>query len=113
MNIKDMENSAQDAASLLRILANEKRLMIVCQLVGGEMNVGALSEALDARQSTVSQQLALLRSEGIVSSRKDAQTVYYSIADEHALRLVSLLYDMFCRPSAKPKTKRSRSKSLA
>ena len=113
-----MEASVEDAASLLRILANEKRLMIVCQLVGGEMNVGELCDALDARQSTVSQQLALLRSEGVVRARKDAQTVYYSIADENALRLVNLLYDIFCRPTIKKpdsrkKSRKSRSRPLA
>ena len=119
INIEDMENSAQDAAALLRSLANEKRLMIVCQLVDGEKNVGELCGALDARQSTVSQQLALLRAEGVVSARKEAQTVYYSIADRNAQRIVELLYELFCQPAAgrkAPATKKSavrRTKALA
>ena len=100
MNVSELEHSASEAAGFLRSLANEKRLMIVCQLVDGEKNVGELCGALGVRQSTVSQQLALLRAEGVVTSRKEAQTVFYSLANEKARRLVGLLYDMFCNPHA-------------
>lgn len=96
MDPNELVKSASVAAGFLRCLSNEKRLMIVCQLIGGEMNVGELCDALDARQSTVSQQLALLRSEGVVKSRKDAQTVYYSLADEGARDIVALLHRRFC-----------------
>lgn len=114
MNIEDMRDSAADAAEFLRSFANETRLMIVCQLVEGERNVGELCEALDARQSTVSQQLALLRRDGIVAGRKEAQTVYYSLADENAQKLVGLLYDLFCaKPAAPQKRKGARPKTMA
>lgn len=96
MNIDDIQQSAGEAAEFLRSLANEKRLMIVCQLIAGEKSVGELCEALDVRQSTMSQQLALLRMEGIVKPRKEAQTVYYSLANEGAKRVVEVLHGMFC-----------------
>lgn len=101
MNIQDLESSAADAASLLRSLANEKRLMIVCQLMGREMSVGEICDAIGARQSTVSQQLAILRNEGVVKSRKEAQTVYYSLADDGVRKLVAVLHEMFCAPAQK------------
>ena len=114
MNIEDMRDSAAGAAEFLRSFANETRLMLVCQLVDGEKNVSELSEALDARQSTISQQLALLRREGIVAARKEAQAVYYSLADENAQKLVGLLYDMFCAaPPAAQKRKSARRKAMA
>ncbi len=95
-----MKSSAAQAADFLRVLANEKRLMIACELVGGEKSVTEICVALEARQSTVSQQLALLRREGIVSARKDAQTVYYSLANENAQMVIDLLYRMFCSNAA-------------
>jgi len=104
MNVSDLEDSAAEAAGFLRTLANEKRLMIVCQLVDGEKNVGELCDALSVRQSTVSQQLALLRAEGVVKSRKEAQTVFYSLANENARRLVGLLYELFCNAAHAGKT---------
>ena len=114
MNIADMRGSAAGAAEFLRSFANETRLMIVCQLVDGEKNVGELSEALGARQSTVSQQLALLRREGIVAARKEAQAVYYSLADENAQKLVGLLYEMFCaKPAPVQKRRGARQKVMA
>ncbi len=113
MNIQELENSAADAAAFLRSLANEKRLMIVCQLMSGEMSVGEICDAIEARQSTVSQQLAILRNEGVVASRKEAQTVYYSLADDGARKLVSVLYEMFCAPVEKRKgSRRSSAKAL-
>ncbi len=93
-----MERSAGAAADFLRSLANEKRLMIVCNLVEGEKNVGELCAAIGARQSTVSQQLALLRRDGIVEARRDAQTIYYRLADDGARQIMELLHAMFCRP---------------
>lgn len=115
MNISEIQQSADKAADFLRSLANEKRLMIVCQLVGGEQSVGELCAALDIRQSTMSQQLSLLRMEGIVASRKEAQTVYYSLADEGARQILEVLYGMFCSPDAprRPESKAARAKADA
>lgn len=104
MNIDLMQQSAGEAAEFLRSLANEKRLMIVCQLIGHERSVGELCSALDVRQSTMSQQLALLRLEGIVTTRKEAQTVYYSLANDGAKNVVEVLHGMFCDiPAQEPK----------
>ena len=114
MNVELMEQSATNAADFLRSLANEKRLMIVCQLAEGEKSVGEICDALDARQSTVSQQLALLRRDGIVSARKEAQTVYYSLSNDRARQVIELLYGMFCaQPAAAKSSKRSRDKTAA
>lgn len=96
MNVDIMQKSAASVAEFLRGLANEKRLMIVCQLADGEKSVGEICDALETRQSTVSQQLALLRREGFVKARKEAQMVYYSLADENARQVVELLYTLFC-----------------
>lgn len=113
MNVDLMQDSACSAADFLRNLANEKRLMIVCQLADGEKSVGQICAALNARQSTISQQLALLRREGIVEARKEAQTVYYSLADENARRVVELLYSIYCAPQSAKKTTKKRAAQKA
>lgn len=98
MNASALRAYAREAADLMRSLANEKRLLIVCQLVDGEKSVTAISDALGIRQTTVSQQLSLLRREGVVQPRRDAQTVYYSLTSDHVRSVVELLYTRFCRP---------------
>lgn len=80
----------------MRALANETRLMLLCQLVPGERPVGALAEALQLRSSTVSQQLALLRKDGLVETRREAQTIYYRLAGDEARRVIEVLYDLYC-----------------
>jgi DNA-binding transcriptional ArsR family regulator len=94
--MSEMQRASREAANLMRSLANDKRLLIVCQLADGERTVGAISDALGVRQSTVSQQLSLLRREGIVQPRRDAQMVYYSLSNEHVRSVVELLYRRFC-----------------
>ena len=96
MNIKALENSAHDAAELLRSLANEKRLMIMCQLVEGEKSVGALCETLNLSQSNASQQLAVLRKDGLVQTRRDGQTIYYSLKGDEAQRVIEVLHGIYC-----------------
>jgi DNA-binding transcriptional ArsR family regulator len=96
-----MEAAADGASELLKALANRHRLMIVCQLIDGERAVGDLAEALKLRDSTVSQHLALLRKEGLVGTRRDGQTIYYSIANPAARAIVEILYGAFCAPSAR------------
>lgn len=98
MDMAEMQKSAKQASSLLAAMANEKRLMILCELVDGERSVTALAEALDTRQSTVSQHLALLRREGFVESRREGQTQYYSLAAEEARALLETLYSLYCSP---------------
>jgi DNA-binding transcriptional ArsR family regulator len=112
MNIGIMEAAADRASELLKALANRHRLLIVCQLIGGERSVGDLAEFLGLRDSTVSQHLALLRKDGLVSARRDAQTIYYSIASDPAREILTALYRVYCTPSpgkaSQKKAKRAR-----
>jgi len=98
MKIKaaDMLAAADQASGLLKALANRHRLVIVCQLVEQERSVGELAALLHIRDSTVSQHLALLRKDGVVTARRDAQTIWYSIGSAPARELVRTLYQAFC-----------------
>lgn len=97
----DMSERADDAAALLKTLANQNRLMIVCTLVEGEHSVGELEQMLGIRQPTLSQQLTVLREAGIVATRRDAKQIFYRLAEDKAARLVMALYEIFCREGAK------------
>jgi DNA-binding transcriptional ArsR family regulator len=98
MNVDAMEAAADRASDLLKALANRHRLLIICQLVDGERSVGDLAGFLGLRDSTVSQHLALLRRDGLVAARRDAQTIYYSIASDAAREVLSVLYRVYCTP---------------
>ena len=88
---------AEEAASLLKAMANECRLLVLCHLaVSGELNVGQLAERVGLSQSALSQHLAKLREQGLVSTRKEAQTVFYRLCDPRAEQLLGLLHDLFC-----------------
>lgn len=102
-DIAAVEEGAGRAAALLKLLANERRLLILCQLAGGELSVGALHARLGQSQtalsqSALSQHLALLREQGIVATRRESQTIYYRIADTAALRVIQTLAELFCPP---------------
>jgi len=92
----DMLDQAQAASAFLKALAHEGRLMILCHLSTGEKSVGELEELLQSRQAAVSQQLARLRLEGIVTCRREGKTIYYALHDQKAERLIGVVYDMFC-----------------
>jgi len=94
----EMARSAASAAAYLKTLAHEGRLMILCHLGSGEKSVGELETLLEIRQAAVSQMLARLREEGLVSTRRDGKTVFYSLADESTYEVISLLYRLFCSP---------------
>lgn len=96
-----LSGSVREASDFLKALAHESRLMILCQLSDGEKHVGELEEALCIRQSTVSQQLARLRLEGLVSSRREGKLMYYSLEDPDVKRLVKSLVEMFCQLPAR------------
>ena len=98
MNIKPeiMSQAADVAVELLQSLGNRSRLMIMCQLLEGEKSVGQLAEFLQARESTVSQHLALLRKDRLVTTRRDGQTIFYSISSDPARRIIELLYEIYC-----------------
>ncbi|MCG7493584.1 helix-turn-helix transcriptional regulator [Thalassobius sp. Cn5-15] len=95
----EMARSAQAAATYLKTLAHEGRLMILCHLGSGEKSVGELESLLDMRQAAVSQMLARLREEGLVTPRRDGKTIYYSLADANTSEVIALLYRLFCAPS--------------
>src|SRR6218665_373313 len=99
------EQAAQ-AAALLRMLSNESRLLVLCHLAESEeLPVGALVERIGLSQSALSQHLAKLREEGLVATRKEAQTVYYRICDPRARRILALLHDIFCPELGRGPTK--------
>lgn len=100
-----MESAADQASDLLKALSNRHRLLIICQLIDGERSVGDLAEFLNLRDSTVSQHLALLRKEGLVAARRDAQTIYYSIASDPAREILKTLYQAYCAPPKARKAK--------
>jgi DNA-binding transcriptional ArsR family regulator len=96
-----LEEKAAEAARMLRLLANERRLLVLCHLAGaGEMSVGALAEAVGLSQPALSQHLAKLREDGLVATRKAAQAVFYRLADPKAARLLAVLRDLYCPPEA-------------
>lgn len=99
-----MVGNACDAANLLKAISHEGRLMILCHLVAGEKSVTELEQLLSARQAAVSQQLARLRLEGLVTPRREGKTIYYSLTDERPRRILELLYDMFCATDATAST---------
>lgn len=96
---EEMANNARHAAVFLKTLAHEGRLMILCHLGSGEKSVGELESLLEIRQAAVSQMLARLREEGLVATRRDGKTIYYSLANEDTSRVIALLYDIFCAGS--------------
>jgi ArsR family transcriptional regulator, virulence genes transcriptional regulator len=87
---------AQQAAALLRALGHEARLMVLCQLIAGEHSAGALQRGSGLSQSALSQHLARLRHEGLVTTRRDAQTIYYCLADDRAAQILETLAKLFC-----------------
>ena len=96
LNVDRMGERARDASDFLKALAHESRLMILCDLLRGERSVGELETLLSQRQSSVSQQLARLRLEGLVSARRDGKTIYYSISSDKVRSIIVVLYDLFC-----------------
>ncbi|MBT3991605.1 MAG: helix-turn-helix transcriptional regulator [Rhodospirillaceae bacterium] len=101
MDIKAMEETAADVSDLLKVLANERRLLILCQLVGGEMSVGEIARNLGLRDATTSQQLSLLRKDGLVTTRREAQTIYYSLIRDDVRQLMEFIYTQFCGTAKK------------
>jgi len=93
---QELKAHAQEAAQLLKALANENRLMILCSLVQQELNVSQLNERLDLSQSALSQHLAWLRREGLVQTRRDAQTIFYSLQGSKAKQVIEVLQSIFC-----------------
>jgi len=99
MNIDALRAKAVLAEGFLKTLANRRRLLIVCELLGGERSVGELADAVGLSQSALSQHLAKLRRTHLVATRRRAQTIFYSLADPGVAAVTTALYDRFCRPA--------------
>ncbi len=93
---RDMQPHAGRAASFLKAFANEQRLMILCHLVPGPLSVGELNERLPLSQSALSQHLGVLRESGVVASRRESQTIIYSLPSGVSTRIIELLHETFC-----------------
>lgn len=91
-----MRGRASEAARLLKAAANESRLMVLCALADGERSVGEINAVVDLSQSALSQHLAVLRREGLVETRRESQSIYYSIASPEAAGLIRYLYRTYC-----------------
>lgn len=91
-----MHQHADEAIAVLKAMASHNRLLLLCQLVQGECSVGVLAQSLELAQSVVSQHLSLLRRDGVVSARREAQTIYYRISDERVQALMTTLFEQFC-----------------
>jgi len=94
--MEDVYENAKLASRFLKALANENRLVILCTLADGEKNVGELEEILGIRQPTLSQQLARLRSENLVATRRESKQIFYHLASKEAEQVIGLLYELFC-----------------
>lgn len=99
--LDEMMENARKAARFLKALSQENRLLILCHLASGEKSVTELEEFLSARQAAVSQQLARLRLEGLVTFRREGKTIYYRLGSDEVRQKLETIYDMFCKPKAK------------
>ncbi len=96
MDIDILRGSADEASRLMKALSNPDRLLLLCQLAQGEKRVGELEELVGIVQPTLSQQLGVLRDEGLVSTRREGKNIYYQIDSAHALAVMAVLYEQFC-----------------
>jgi len=98
----EMQTSAQAAADLMKALSSENRLMLLCQMAEGDKTVGELADALGLRQAAVSQQLALLRKDGLVTARRSGRSMHYSLTGREARAVIALLFDLYCGAAKAP-----------
>ena len=99
MNIEELRSRAGEAASFLKSIANDRRLIILCELAKGERTVGELEAVVDLSQSALSQHLAKLRDAGLVATRRESQSIHYSLADTGVSQVIGVLRDVYCRPA--------------
>lgn len=107
-DIGKLEKKAAVAAKTLKSISNKWRLLILCQLVKGEKSVSELLQTVELSQSALSQHLAVLRETKLVSTRRESQSIFYSIRGPEPLAILGALYEVYCAPAAKPKPARSR-----
>jgi ArsR family transcriptional regulator, virulence genes transcriptional regulator len=103
MNLMELQSKAGAAEALLKALANRNRLIILCELLKGERSVTELVSAVGLSQSALSQHLARLRQDALVTTRRDAQTIHYSLSSDRVSRLIALLYELYCAPARETK----------
>jgi len=103
MDIDILRRSAKEAGRLMKALSNPDRLLLMCQLAQGELRVGELEEIVGIVQPTLSQQLSVLREDGLVSTRREGTAIYYRIDSEQALAVMAVLYEQFCDLSLRKK----------
>lgn len=96
-DVSTISESASAACGMLKILANEDRLLILCQLSQGDKNVGELKELLGIQQPTLSQQLTVLRTEGLVTTQRKGKYIYYSLASVEATEIIKTLFNLYCK----------------
>ncbi|HLW93532.1 MAG TPA: metalloregulator ArsR/SmtB family transcription factor [Roseiarcus sp.] len=109
MNLQELQSKAGAAEALLKAVANRNRLVILCELLKGERSVSAIQSAIGLSQSALSQHLARLREDELVSTRRESQTIYYSLASQSVTKLIGLLYELYCAPGcglAEPRKRR-------
>jgi ArsR family transcriptional regulator, virulence genes transcriptional regulator len=106
---RQMQRNARQVARLLKTLASARRLMILCHLTGGERSVGELQAHVELSQSALSQHLGRLRREGVVATRRDGQTIYYTLTDPNVIAVMRALYDVYCARMARSGWQRRRS----
>ena len=97
LELDQMENAAERASMLMKTLGHRDRLMILCQLVDGEKSVGKIAEALGLQQSPLSQHLARMREERLVTTRRESQTIYYKLAKDDVTKVIEVLYEIYCK----------------
>jgi ArsR family transcriptional regulator, virulence genes transcriptional regulator len=110
---RQFEAHAADAAHLLKVLANEHRLGILCLLVEREMSVGEINARIDLSQSALSQHLAVLRNERLVTTRRDAQVIFYALADGPVHQIIETLHGVYCVPARRKVKARAKTKTAA
>lgn len=99
MNIDELRSRAGEAASFLKSIANGRRLIILCELVKGERSVGELEAITELSQSALSQHLAKLREAKLVKTRRESQSIHYSLANTGVSKVIGVLHDVYCRPA--------------
>jgi DNA-binding transcriptional ArsR family regulator len=102
MNLEELAPKAAEAETFLKALANRQRLMILCELHKGERSVSAIQSAIGLSQSALSQHLARLRDDNLVITRRESQTIYYSLGNPNVSRMIALLYELYCQDDCGP-----------
>lgn len=110
-DMKKLQGNALRACNLLKAMANPARLMVLCQIADGEKSVGELETSVGLSQSGLSQHLAVLREKNLVTTRREAQTIYYSLSSKEAAAVMATLYEVFCRAAAQQSSARLKAKA--